>query len=656
MVERLFSNIELRPHHRGKVQIWIGLQRQPRQCAPTRPLRGFSWITGDQDTQYTNWLQEDSAHSCSSPHCVVISYSTAAHEQGNNLKWKDRTCSISVDGYLCKYTFRGMCTAITSEGGGNTLYSTPFNLLSTILTHVPFGSVATVPCPVKEDQSLLCTQKEDGTIDWNRDPPVCSDAPKTSWCDKDNGGCHHLCIEDEAHYYCDCNDGFLLAEDRVSCFLSEPCNESPCEYECLSVIDSYRCACPDGYMLAPDEHGCVDVDECLQSPCEQICVNAPGTFECRCREGYQLDEEGVCEDVDECVDNPCEHACENTLGSYICHCRLGYAPLQEDQSRCYDIDECQIEGTCEQMCINYEGGFECYCEEGYYLQPDQYSCSPIGENLENPTSTESNPWLTHNPIWESEDPIYPWNPATESDWRESLYWQTETPNVETNPTDFLWLTKTTENEPEITTPINPPPEVNNAGGSDINTENPVPNIFFSPTIPKPTPDYYEDESTTVPTVIPSPTVAGGAWNWLWFSSTQREPETQGTAKNPLDLHREYDSYEQGHEYTKTFDNELATFSPDKQMSTLFPKQETEEGRSNNDNNNEQSQRSSWLLVGLLVPLCIFIVVMVVLGIIYCTRYTVKPQNRNTSDCYHWIAGAGDKAAAEISGSGTKSHV
>uniref|UniRef100_A0A673I108 Endosialin-like n=1 Tax=Sinocyclocheilus rhinocerous TaxID=307959 RepID=A0A673I108_9TELE len=565
MVKELFSNVELRPHHRGRANIWIGLQRQPRQCSPTRPLRGFSWITGDQDTQYTNWLQEGSASTCSSPRCVVMPYSTAAHEQGHNLKWKDGPCSISVDGYLCRYNFPGMCAAIASEGGGNTLYSTPFNLLSTLLTHIPYGSVAAVPCPAKDDQSILCTQKEDETVGWNREPPFCSDTPKTSWCDKDNGGCHHFCTEDDSQYYCDCSEGFLLAEDRVNCFLSDPCNGAHCEFECLPVMDGYRCACPDGYMLAPDERGCVDVDECLQSPCEHICVNAPGSFECCCRDGYRQDEEGACEDVDECLDNPCEHACENTLGSHICHCHLGFAPLQEDQSHCHDIDECQIEGTCEQMCINYAGVFECYCEEGYTLQSDQYSCKPIGEDLDTPSTTVSNPWITHSPPWESEDPVYPWHPPPDSDWS----WQTELPNVETVPTDLIW---TTEEEPETTTP----------------TE-----------------------------ILPSSTASGGAWNWLWFSSTQTKLETQETATNPLGI---------------------------------------EEVIIDDDNSSDQSQGTSWLLVGLLVPLCIFVVVMVVLGIIYCTRYTVKPQNKDTSDCYHWIDGAGDKAAADISGSVTKSHV
>ncbi|XP_051571262.1 endosialin-like [Myxocyprinus asiaticus] len=657
MVKELFSNVELMSHHRGKVQVWIGLQRQPRQCASTRPLRGFSWITGDQDTQYTNWLQEDSSKTCSSPRCVVMAYSTTAHEQGDNLKWKDGPCSILMDGYLCRYTSRGMCAAITSEGGGNTLYSTPFNLLSTLLKHVPFGTVATVPCPIKDDQSVLCTQKDDGTIGWNRDPPFCSDAPKASWCDKDNGGCHHFCIEDEGHYSCHCNEGFILAQDGVSCFPSDPCSEAHCEFECLPVMDGYRCACPDGYMLAPDEQACLDINECLQSPCEQICLNALGSFECLCRDGFQPDEEGACEDVDECADNPCEHACENTLGSHICHCHLGFSPLQEDQSHCHDVDECQIEGTCEQMCINYEGGFECYCEEGYNLQPDQFSCRPIEVNLEITTATVSDPRSPRNPIWEPQNPLYTWKSAPESDWRESLYWQTEPPNVETIPTELLWLASTTEEEPEMTTPTESSPEIIHVVRGDFRPEDLVANAFFLPTT-TPTPDYYEDESTTVPTVLPSSTAAGGAWNWLWFSSTQTQSETAETAKNTFNFHSEYDSYKQDYEDSENDNDESTTIWPDHQTSTLFPmhSQGTEEDSYNDGNKKKPGQASSWLLVGLLVPLCIFIVVMVVLGIVYCTRYTVKPQNKNTSDCYHWIAGAGDKAAAEISGSGTKSHV
>uniref|UniRef100_A0A3Q0S343 C-type lectin domain-containing protein n=1 Tax=Amphilophus citrinellus TaxID=61819 RepID=A0A3Q0S343_AMPCI len=94
-IATLFSTVDLR-HSRTKVQVWIGLQRQPRQCTTTHPLRGFSWTTGDQDTEYTNWQNEDSPSLCSVPRCVAVSYSTQV--QDDNFKWLDGACVVSVDG------------------------------------------------------------------------------------------------------------------------------------------------------------------------------------------------------------------------------------------------------------------------------------------------------------------------------------------------------------------------------------------------------------------------------------------------------------------------------------------------------------------------------------------------------------------------------
>uniref|UniRef100_A0A8B9GLZ9 CD248 molecule, endosialin a n=1 Tax=Astyanax mexicanus TaxID=7994 RepID=A0A8B9GLZ9_ASTMX len=541
----LFSNMELREDQR--VRAWIGLQRQPRKCNPSRPMRGFSWITGEQDNQYTNWEQEDSPSTCSVPRCVSVSYSPAPQEHSNNLKWRDGPCSIPLDSYLCKYAFPGMCQGIRSEGGGNTLYTTPFDLVTSFLTHIPFGSIATVPCPTKDDQAVLCTRREDNIVGWNRDPPFCSDEPVTSWCHEDKGGCHHHCVEDGEHYYCSCNEGFVLAQDGVSCVQIDPCQGSPCEFECLAVMDSYRCACPEGYMLAPDERGCLDVNECLQSPCEHICINAPGTFECSCHEGYQADEEGNCKDVDECVDSPCEQGCENILGSYICYCQFGFSLLPEDPSRCQDVDECQIEGTCEQMCINYNGGFDCYCKEGYSLSGKRNSCVHLPDSMYEPQGT-GYPW--------SQDPDSDYDTETEP---ESLDWLTEPPNMETVPTG-LWLVSNAQQEESEMTP---------------STEN---------------------ESTT--------------------ASIKEQDEDEiledDSNSNPSVIQSEYES-------------------------TTYKTRE--EG-----SNSEKAEGSSWLLIGLLVPLCIFIVVMIVLGVIYFTRCTAKPQNKNATDCYHWIAGAGDKAA------------
>ncbi|XP_030636424.1 CD248 molecule, endosialin a [Chanos chanos] len=645
MIESLFSNMELRAHQ-SRLQVWIGLQRQPRQCSPNRPLRGFSWITGDQDTQYTNWLHDDSPSTCSFPRCVIMGYSTVSSELQDNFKWRDGPCSVPVDAYLCRFTYRGMCPAIRSEGGGNAFYSTPFNLLSTILTHVPIGTMAKVPCPMgtKEDQSVLCTQRSDGSVAWNRDAPLCTDIPKKSWCDQDNGGCLHDCVETETHHYCKCDEGYLLAEDGVSCFQTDPCQGSLCQYECLPVMGSYRCICPEGYMLMEDEHSCLDVDECLQSPCEQQCVNAPGTFECRCEAGYWLDEAGMCEDVDECTEEPCEHACENTPGSHICHCRLGFAPLGEDPSRCHDINECQIEGTCEHMCLNYDGGFECYCEEGYELMPNQYSCRLISGDQETPSATPPHPWITSNPdpMW---DPQYPWLAKPNINWpshsgTEQLDWLTDPPNVENLSTDLMSLTTASLEEAELTPDLKKPSQDAKDSWNIPDFREPEDEALVPPTTATPTPDYYDDESTMTATPPSTSTVGGGAWSWFWHTSSPSENEDSFTISADMDTEVDY--------YEETNTAFPQSHTPSLFITNQIPVQGIEEETSANESN--------WLLVALLVPLCIFILVLVVLGIIYCTRCNAQQRsNKSATDCYHWISGASDKAAADID-AGTKSHV
>jgi CD248 antigen (endosialin) len=54
-----------------------------------------------------------------------------------------------------------------------------------------------------------------------------------------------------------------------------------------------------------------------------------------------------------------------------------------------------------------------------------------------------------------------------------------------------------------------------------------------------------------------------------------------------------------------------------------------------DSKGKRKQDKSWLLVALLVPLCVFIVVMLALGIVYCTSCAVE-QNKRITDCYRWI--------------------
>ncbi|KAM9836923.1 CD248 molecule, endosialin a [Aulostomus maculatus] len=688
IIKNLFSTLDLR-NSRTKVQVWIGLQRQPRQCTSTHPLRGFSWTTGDQDTDYTNWQREYSPSVCSVSRCVVMGFST--QERSDNFKWQDGSCSVPVDGFLCHYAYKAMCPALGSEGAGNALYTTPFNLLSTILTHVPIATVATMPCPadIKEEQSALCLLKEDGSAGWSRHSPLCSAPPSSkNWCEQDNGGCEHFCRPAEAHFYCECTNGYKLADDGQSCELSDVCEGAPCEFECLAVLDSFRCACPEGHMLGPDEHSCLDVNECLQSPCEQQCVNTLGTFECRCQEGYHSNNEGGCEDVDECMTDPCEHACENTEGSHICHCHLGFAPLPDDPSQCQDTDECQIAGTCQQMCVNYEGGFECYCEEGYELMSDNYSCQKTDEQS---PITPPFPWVTGQPGpgWDLVD--YVWNPKqSHTVWppevKESKDWP---PKV--LESDVIWVTSTPQEEKLIDPALHPQTpkkgeedkviggvdwlELGHEPDSELEGFS-ITNSTTSPatTSPSSVINQYEDGEETDVTFpfFSTSTTSEGAWDW-WagFTSASQKPQI------PEDTVIDRITLTEPNTQTKEEQNSLGgniqssstslnpsenyveiTLSPDQAAPSLLtssPRPPHEGSDIMEETEGEQSSRT-WLLVGLLVPICIFIVVMVALCIVYCTRCAAEPHNKNAPDCYHWISGAHDKQGAANPSAGVKSNV
>ncbi|XP_072407352.1 LOW QUALITY PROTEIN: endosialin-like, partial [Chiloscyllium punctatum] len=375
LVEELLEGL---PGHlaQGPLKLWLGLQRQPRQCAPHKALRGFTWMTGDQDTSYSNWLQEEVPGSCPASRCVVVSY--AADSGHTNHKWLDGSCRLAVDGYLCRFSSpRGMCPGLD---GHEPVYSTPFGVTAPALRHVPFGSVATLRCAGGDTQSLLCMAREEAAlpgvgrgVGWSREPPFCQEEGAPGWCAGGaNGGCQHTCVDEGAFYHCQCRDGYQLGEDGRSC--------APLE------------RCPGG--LAEDGQ-CLDVGECRGVGCRGtgVCDDPRG---CPCPEGYQL-EGGECVDVDECQHRPCAQLCANAEGSYLCYCRVGFTLSEDDGTSCMDVDECQYQGACQQVCINYPGRYQCHCEEGYALEPDGYSCRPLRPHLSPPRRDWGAPTTTTAP-------------------------------------------------------------------------------------------------------------------------------------------------------------------------------------------------------------------------------------------------------------------
>ena len=87
--------------------------------------------------------------------------------------------------------------------------------------------------------------------------------------------CHHTCINTIGSYICDCNVGYMLDSDGLTCtgksirYLIpvhgtlicvdvDECttNNGGCDQNCHNTVGSYYCTCNIGYLLDDDEHGC----------------------------------------------------------------------------------------------------------------------------------------------------------------------------------------------------------------------------------------------------------------------------------------------------------------------------------------------------------------------------------------------------------------
>lgn len=569
------------------------------------PLPRLYLPTGDQDGQFTNWLREDTPGTCAAPRCVAMT--VHASESADNFRWLDGSCALPLDGYVCQYNSKGMCPPLEDEGGGAAVYTTPFHLLSSLLTHVPFGSVATVFCPVDQSDpdapaqhTVLCMEGDDETVGWSRETPLCTSGTSVKnqdWCSGDHG-CEQFCQNTGTDYYCYCAEGFVIDEDGYGCkpdplgqtnapdlpsdsagptdrpHMKQVCVDMGCEYDCVETPRAVRCTCPPGYQMGPDGRRCSDVDECVQQPCPQLCVNIPGTFHCTCHPGYQPDDEGECVDIDECLDEgSCQGVCENTVGSFRCVCNSGYE--LGSGGECVDVDECVGESPCQQQCLNYMGGYQCFCDNNYDLQPDGLSCQPSDDG-EYSTLTPDPGDSSHVPILDPSHDI-PWSTSYTLD-----------PNFE--PDTSLDVDLLTESPDQLL------PEVTHGSDNSLNQWD-----AFSP-----------KEHPTAP----SPTRKQSTGNEI-------VSEVEGKAGNrDVNDHRGVETSDD----SRSGNRQDSTINDTEEMAAETGAESTE-GKKKHD--------KSWMLVALLVPLCVFLVVMLALGIVYCTSCAVD-KSLSFSECYRWI--------------------
>ncbi|XP_069464359.1 thrombomodulin [Ambystoma mexicanum] len=407
----------------GDITLWFGLQRlkTTRPCPDSsRLLRGFQWVTGDEDTDYVNWK---------GPHGSACDLNCAAVL--SDLTWEERDCKSKSNGFLCEFTYPGTCMPPRLGPGYVATYTTPFKVEGRDFMALPPETVASItPLGLQ----LQCRGDDSGSMRW------VSHSPGPWDCQVENGGCKSLCREESGTARCSCPQGLELAEDGLDCIPPpNPCTRHGCHQLCFTSNDnSVQCMCREGYELGEDGLSCHDIDDCEvdKNICEQRCKNTEGGFTCLCHPGYELVGH-TCEDIDECEEQVCEQTCENLPGTYRCDCEPGYTPdplkpnrcqifcnssrctpecdphvqsscicpngyiLELDDSTpppysfeetsqwiCVDQDECVSE-VCDQVCTNTLGSFQCSCGSGYVLQEDKLSCRPAGGDEDGSSEEEA---------------------------------------------------------------------------------------------------------------------------------------------------------------------------------------------------------------------------------------------------------------------------
>ncbi|XP_062304231.1 EGF-containing fibulin-like extracellular matrix protein 1 [Osmerus eperlanus] len=146
-----------------------------------------------------------------------------------------------------------------------------------------------------------------------------------------------------------CAMGFMADETNYCRDVNECEDSNPCQHQCYNIMGSFICQCEQGYELVSDQVSCQDIDECAFSSymCQWQCVNQPGGYVCACPEGYQLQGTRVCQDINECdTGHNCreDEMCWNYFGGFRCYprnpCHEPY--VQTGEGRC----SCQSPSIC----------------------------------------------------------------------------------------------------------------------------------------------------------------------------------------------------------------------------------------------------------------------------------------------------------------------
>ncbi|KAJ8002392.1 hypothetical protein DPEC_G00179660 [Dallia pectoralis] len=147
-----------------------------------------------------------------------------------------------------------------------------------------------------------------------------------------------------------CSTGFVLDEFNYCRDVNECEGSHLCQHHCYNIIGSFICQCEQGYELASDQVSCQDIDECTFSSymCQWQCLNQPGGYGCACPEGYQIQGNRMCQDIDECeTGHNCreDEMCWNYYGGFRCYpknpCHEPYVKTGEGRCSCQSPSSCR---------------------------------------------------------------------------------------------------------------------------------------------------------------------------------------------------------------------------------------------------------------------------------------------------------------------------
>ncbi|XP_053345360.1 matrilin-3a isoform X2 [Clarias gariepinus] len=211
--------------------------------------------------------------------------------------------------------------------------------------------------------------------------------------------CQHTCVSSSSSYYCTCLPGFVLMQDKKSCFkanagggddnddddddddgsasLGQCGIGHDCEHICVNSDSSYHCKCRRGFVLNEDKKTCSRLDQCeMGHDCEHSCISSDDSYHCECQKGFVLNEDKkTCSRLDQCgMGHDCEHICVSSDSSYHCECWRDFV-LNDDKKTCSRLDQCGVGHDCEHICVTSDGSYHCKCPRGFVLNEDKKTCS-----------------------------------------------------------------------------------------------------------------------------------------------------------------------------------------------------------------------------------------------------------------------------------------